>query len=102
MIALIKASASFTISNRIPIIVMSVLLLLAAMLTGKAMPFDNSTKRYFVAGDPALGVSVGYNWSDSVEMRLLWVDCGSDRDSIFYNFRNNDILQIHLRYIFQI
>jgi len=33
---------------------------------------------------------------------LLWVDYGSDRDSIYYNFRNNDILQIHLRYNFQI
>ena len=60
----------------------------------------NSTERYFVAGDS--GVSVGYNWSDSVEMGLLWVDYGSDRDSIFYNFRNNDILKIDLRYNFQI
>jgi len=47
-------------------------------------------------------VSVDYNWSDSVEMGLLWVDYGSDRDSIFYNFRNNDILKIDLRYNFQI
>jgi hypothetical protein len=47
-------------------------------------------------------VSVDYNWSDSVEVGLLWVDYGSDRDSIFYNFRNNDILQVHLRYNFQI
>jgi len=66
MTALIKAWASFAISNRIPIIVMSLVLLLAAMLTGKAIPFDNSTERYFVAGDPALGISAGYNWSDSV------------------------------------
>lgn len=47
-------------------------------------------------------VSVDYNWSDSVELGLLWVDYGSERDSIFYNFRNNDILQVHLRYNFQI
>ncbi|MDB9968569.1 hypothetical protein OAE08_02745 [Gammaproteobacteria bacterium] len=67
MTALIKAWTSFTIFNRIPIIVMSKVLLLAVMLTG-----------------------------------LLWVDYGSDRDSIYYNFRNNDILQIHLRYNFQI
>jgi hypothetical protein len=46
--------------------------------------------------------SADYNWSDSVEVGLLWVDYGSNRDSIFYNFRNNDILQIHLRYNFQI
>ncbi len=47
-------------------------------------------------------ISVDYNWSDSIELGLLWVDYGSDRDSIFYNFRNNDILQLHLRYNFQI
>lgn len=54
MTALINAWANFTIAKRIPIIVGSVALLLAAMLTGKAIPFDNSTERYFVAGDPAL------------------------------------------------
>ena len=47
-------------------------------------------------------VSVDYNWSGSVEVELLWADYGSNRNSIFYNFRNNDILQIHLRYNFQI
>jgi len=67
MTALIKPWANFTISNRIPTIMMSSVLLLAPMLTG-----------------------------------LLWVDYGSDRGSIFYNFRNNDILQIYLRYNFQI
>jgi predicted RND superfamily exporter protein len=54
MTALIKAWADFTIAYRIPIIMVSVALLLAALLTGKAIPFDNSTERYFVAGDPAL------------------------------------------------
>lgn len=47
-------------------------------------------------------VSVDYNWSDSIGVGLLWVDYGSQRDSPFYNFRNNDILQVHLRYNFQI
>ena len=46
-------------------------------------------------------VSVDYNWSDNVEVGMLWVDYGSNRDSVFYNFRNNDILQVHLRYNFQ-
>ncbi|MBL4580326.1 MAG: MMPL family transporter [Gammaproteobacteria bacterium] len=54
MTALIKAWANFTIAYRIPIIIGSVALLLAALLTGKTIPFDNSTERYFVAGDPAL------------------------------------------------
>ncbi|GJM13361.1 MAG: hypothetical protein DHS20C12_17640 [Pseudohongiella sp.] len=47
-------------------------------------------------------VSIDYDWSDSIEVGLLWVDYGSDRDSIFYNYRNNDIVQAHLRYNFQI
>ena len=54
IIALIKAWASFTITNQIPIIVGSAVLLLTAMLTGKAIPSDNSTERYFVASDPPL------------------------------------------------
>lgn len=52
MAALINAWASFTIANRLPVIVGSVLLLLAILFTGKPIPFDNSTERYFVAGDP--------------------------------------------------
>ena len=47
-------------------------------------------------------LSIDYNWSDSLEMGLLWVDYGSKQNSIFYNYRNNDILQLHLRYNFQI
>lgn len=47
-------------------------------------------------------VSIDYSLSDSLEMGLLWVDYGADAESIFYNYRNNDILQLHLRYNFQI
>lgn len=54
MTALIQGWANFTIANRFPIIVVSVLFLLAILLTGKTIPFDNSTERYFVAGDPTL------------------------------------------------
>lgn len=54
MTALIKAWARFTIANRLPVIAGAVLLLLALLVTGQAIPFDNSTERYFVAGDPAL------------------------------------------------
>ena len=54
MTALIKAWANFTIAYRLPIIAGSIALLLAALLTGKNIPFDNSTERYFVAGDPTL------------------------------------------------
>ncbi|PCI76425.1 MAG: RND transporter [SAR86 cluster bacterium] len=54
MTALIKAWANFTIAYRLPIIAGSIALLLVALLTGKNIPFDNSTERYFVAGDPTL------------------------------------------------
>ncbi len=54
MTALIKAWAKYTIAGRIPIIAGSVLLLLVVLLTGNTIPFDNSTERYFVAGDPTL------------------------------------------------
>jgi len=54
MKALVQAWASFTIANRLPVIAGSVLLLLAILLTGNTIPFDNSTERYFVAGDPTL------------------------------------------------
>ncbi|GJM13359.1 MAG: RND transporter [Pseudohongiella sp.] len=54
MKSLINAWASFTIANRLPVIIGSALLLLAILFTGKTIPFDNSTERYFVAGDPTL------------------------------------------------
>lgn len=54
MTALVKAWASFTIAQRVPIIAGSIALLIAVLLTGKTVPFDNSTERYFVAGDPTL------------------------------------------------
>jgi len=47
-------------------------------------------------------VSVDYNWSDNIEIGVLWVDYGSNEDSIFFDFRNNDVVQLHLRYNFQI
>lgn len=54
MTALIKAWANFTLANRLPLIIGSIALLLVIFVTGKTIPFDNSTERYFVAGDPAL------------------------------------------------
>ena len=54
MTTLIKAWAKFNIAGRIPIIAGSVLLLLIVLLTGNAIPFDNSTKRYFVVTYPPI------------------------------------------------
>ncbi len=50
----VSAWARFVISWRLPIIIAAVLLLPAILLTGGPIPFDNSTERYFVAGDPTL------------------------------------------------
>ena len=54
MTAVITAWADFVIAKRLYILVASVLFLAAILLTGKTIPFDNSTERYFVVGDPAL------------------------------------------------
>lgn len=47
-------------------------------------------------------LSVDYNWSDNLDLGILWVDYSMANDSIFYEFRNNDVLQLQLRYSFQI
>lgn len=54
MTALIRAWADFVITKRLYIILASLVLLPVILVTGPAIPFDNSTERYFVAGDPAL------------------------------------------------
>ena len=46
-------------------------------------------------------LSVDYTWSDNLDISFLWVDYHTNEDSIFYEFRNNDVLQLQLRYNFQ-
>lgn len=47
-------------------------------------------------------VSADYNWSDTIDFGLLWVDYQTDSDSPFAPFENNDVIQLQLRYSFQI
>ena len=47
-------------------------------------------------------VSVDYNYSDNLDFGLLFVQYSSNRDSAFYAYRNNDVLQLQLRYNFQL
>ncbi|MFK7864563.1 MAG: DUF1302 family protein [Pseudohongiellaceae bacterium] len=47
-------------------------------------------------------LSVDYNWSDNLDLGFLWVDYNASRDSIFYEFRNNDVVQLQMRYSFQL
>ena len=54
MAVFINRWADLVLHYRLPIIVFTVLLVPAMLLTGKPIPFDNTTERYFVAGDPTL------------------------------------------------
>ena len=54
MKALVNAWANFVLARRAIIIGITVLLLPVILLTGGTIPFDNSTERYFIAGDPTL------------------------------------------------
>jgi len=47
-------------------------------------------------------LSMEYNYSDNLDLGLLWVAYDSDEDSIFYEYRNSDVLQFQLRYNFQL
>lgn len=54
MTVIIKAWADFVIAQRLGILLLAVLLIPVLLLTGKPIPFDNTTERYFVEGDPTL------------------------------------------------
>lgn len=56
-----------------------------------------------IDADTQIGrLSLNYNWSDRLSLGLLWMNYGSDRRSQFYDFRNNDVVQMQLQYNFQI
>lgn len=46
-------------------------------------------------------LSLDYDWSDALELGLLWVDYHADKNVLLGSFRNNDVLQLHLEYSFQ-
>jgi len=47
-------------------------------------------------------LSIDYNWSDNLDLSFLWVDYSASGDSVFYAFRNNDVVQLQMRYNFQL
>lgn len=47
-------------------------------------------------------LSIDYNWSDNLDLGFLWVDYNASQNSVFHAFRNNDVLQLQMRYNFQI
>ena len=54
MRGLINAWADFVIDRRVLVIAIAVIILPLVILTGGTIPFDNSTSRYFIDGDPTL------------------------------------------------
>ena len=50
----IAAWANFVLARRAAIVAAVVALIPLLLLTGGPLPFDNSTERYFIAGDPTL------------------------------------------------
>lgn len=47
-------------------------------------------------------LSIDYNWSDNLDLGFLWVDYNASQNSVFHAFRNNDVVQLQMRYNFQI
>jgi len=54
MDTLARRWADFVIGNRFIVIFISIVLLAIALFFGRGIPFDNSTERYFLEGDPNL------------------------------------------------
>lgn len=46
-------------------------------------------------------VAADFDWTDNLNIGLLWVDYHGSSDSLYYAYRNNDILQFNIRYSFQ-
>ncbi|CAN0450235.1 unnamed protein product, partial [Discosporangium mesarthrocarpum] len=45
--------------------------------------------------------TVAYDWSDSLNLGLMWVAYSAPDNSLVNPFRHNDVLQLQLRYSFQ-
>lgn len=55
-----------------------------------------------VDADTQIGrLSVNYNWSDRLTFGLLWMNYSSQSSSLYYDYRNNDVVQLQLQYNFQ-
>lgn len=46
--------------------------------------------------------SAQYHWSDNFNFGLLWMDYASRQGSPYYDYRNNDVVQLQLQYSFQL
>ncbi len=84
MAAFISAWANFVVKQRIPIIAASSAIILLALLTGGVIPFDNSTQRYFIPGDPTLleYQSLYDNFGDN-EYLIVGVEAAGNSADVF-------------------
>ncbi len=84
MTAFIRAWATFVVSFRLPIILISLGLVLGSIFTGGTIAFDNSTQRYFIPDDPALldYDSLYDNFGDN-EYLIVGIEAPADAADIF-------------------
>ena len=95
MTAFIRAWASFVISQRLPVILITAALIVGSLLTGGTIPFDNSTQRYFLPGDPAVMEydSLYDNFGDN-EYLIVGIQASDDGSDIFSEPILNTLAQI--------
>ena len=84
MKAFIDAWAHFVIARRAGIIGVAVLLVALTLTTGGTIPFDNSTERYFIPGDPALLEydSLYENFGDN-EYLIVGIEASAPSSDVF-------------------
>ena len=108
MTTLIHAWANFVLAKRLAIILVTIALLPVYFFTGGTTPFDNSTERYFITGDPTL---LDYDrllelFGDN-EYLIIGIEATGDAEDIFTEdavdalFRISDFLDFH-QYVTQI
>lgn len=86
MNAFIDAWARFVVARRWLILAATALLCILALVSGRSIPFDNTTERYFVEGDPTL---------DDFDLLL---DLFGDSEYLIIGFEagsSEDIIQAH-------
>jgi len=106
--ALINAWANFVLAKSAAIIAITIALLPLVVFTGGTIPFDNSTERYFIEGDPTL---LQYDrlldlFGDN-EYLIVGVEATGDAEDVFTEdaldalLRLSDFLEFH-QYITQL
>ena len=84
MTSLIESWANFIVSRRLIVIILALLLLPVMIFTGSTIPFDNTTERYFVEGDPTrVDFDRLIDLFGDYDYLIVGVESLSDSDDIF-------------------